>query len=184
MKSREIDDPVTRIRQMLLREHSKSQCLKIAGYISDDQQKFDALVRALLAGPYRVTQRAAWPLSVCIERFPVLAKPHFATFIDVLSRDTHVAVRRNVLRSLQFLKIPVRYHGKMVEICDVLLREQEPVAIQVFAMSIWAQIAEAHPDLQAELCSLLEEKLPFSSAGYRSRATKILRRFNRKVQPA
>lgn len=175
-KLRNINAPDIQIRQMLLKEHSKKQCLRIADYIGNDQLRFDALMHIFLTGPYRVTQRAAWPLSVCVERYPLLAKSHMSTLVKALGDESHPAIRRNVLRSLQYLKIPKRYYSKLVELCESMLRGNEPVAIQVFAMEIWAQIAEVLPELQTELCTTLEERLPYGSAGYRSRAMKILRR--------
>ncbi len=179
---RNTNDPEIQISQMLLKEHSKKQCLRIVDYIGDEQLRFDALMRTFLTGPYRVTQRASWPLSVCVERYPLLAKSHVGTFVKLLGHESHPAIRRNVLRSLQYIKIPKRYYSKLVGLCESILQGNEPVAIQVFAMVVWAQIAEALPELQIELCTILEERLPYGSAGYRNRAVKILGRFKRKLQ--
>ena len=47
----------------ILKEHSKAQILKIVKYVGSDQLRFDELIKLFLNGPYRVTQRAGWPIS-------------------------------------------------------------------------------------------------------------------------
>ncbi len=182
-KSGDVKDMDQHIRNMLQRVQMHPDAYRIVDYIGDDQARFDALIRNFIAGPYRITQRASWPLTKCVERFPSLAKSHLPTFIKALASDGHPAVRRNMLRSLQYIKIPPRYYSRLVKLCESILRGSEPIAIQVFAMEVWAQIAEALPELQIELCTILEERLPYGSAGYRNRAMKILKRFKRKAQP-
>ena len=103
------------IRAALLEVHSRAQAVKIADYVGDDPARFEELVKLLLVPVYRVSQRAAWPLSYCVERHPQLVKPHFNVLIKQLERDdAHVAVRRNVARLLQFVKSPARYEGRVL----------------------------------------------------------------------
>ena len=47
------------IRDEILREHSKAQCLRIAQYIGEDKQRFDELMYLFLNDEYRVCQRVA-----------------------------------------------------------------------------------------------------------------------------
>ena len=110
------------IRDALLAEHSKSQTITIAHYVGDDPERFAELMRHLLGRVYRLSQRAAWPVSYCIERHPDLVKPYFNVLIKQLERDDeHVSVRRYVARLFQFVEIPKHYQGRVFEACYNLL---------------------------------------------------------------
>ena len=164
------------IRNALLEVHSKDQAAKIADYVGDDTSRFDELIKLMLGPVYRVSQRAAWPVSYCIERHPALVKPYFNVLIKQLERDdAHVAVRRNVARLLQFVDIPKRYQGRIFDACYNLLADPaETVAVRVFSMTVAAKLAENEPALLDEL-RLVATKYPqAATAGFRSRARRVL----------
>lgn len=164
------------IREALLEVHSKEQAAKIADYVGDDPARFDELIKLMLGPVYRVSQRAAWPVSYCIERHPTLVKPYFNVLIKQLERDdAHVAVRRNVARLLQFVDIPKRYEGRIFDACYNLLADPaETVAVRVFSMTVAAKVAKDSPALLDEL-KLIATKYPHAAtAGFRSRARRVL----------
>jgi len=164
------------IRDALLEVHSKAQATKIADYVGDDPKRFAELVKQLLGPVYRLSQRAAWPVSYCIERHPEFIKPYFNVLIKQLERDdAHVAVRRNVARLFQFVDIPKRYQGRVFDACYNLLADPaEPVAVRVFSMTVAAKLAENEPELLDEL-RLVATKYPqAATAGFRSRARRVL----------
>lgn len=163
--------------KIILQEHSKRQKDLIVRYINNNSAHFAELMTIFLNGPYRITQRASWPLSYCIEKNPSLIKPHFATLLRTLHRtDTHDAVKRNILRALQFVSIPKVHQGITVTLCMRYLTDgKEPVAIRVFAMTVLSNLAKANPDLKNELIPIIEDHLLFGSAGFVSRGNKILK---------
>lgn len=149
------------IREALLEVHSKAQAEKIAVYVGDDPTRFAQLMKLLLGPVYRISQRAAWPVSYCIERRPELVKPYFNVLIKQLERDdSHPAVRRNVARLFQFVDVPKRYHGRLFHACYNLLDDpDQPVAVRVFSMTVAANLAKDSPELLAEL-KLVATKYP------------------------
>lgn len=161
----------------ILKEHSKSQKDKIVNYVNNDPKRFADLVATFLAGPYRVTQRASWPLSYCVERNPGLIKPHLKKIIDFLEKpNEHDAVKRNILRVFQFILIPKSQQGKAVDLCLSFLTDgKQPVAIRVFAMTVLGNIARENADLKNEIVLIIEDQLPYGSAGFVSRASKTLK---------
>ena len=161
----------------ILKEHSKSQKDKIVNYVNNDPKRFADLVATFLAGPYRVTQRAAWPMSYCVENYPTLIKPHLKKIIDFLGKPgEHDAVKRNILRVLQFIPIPKSQQGKAVDLCLSFLTDgKQPVAIRVFAMTVLGNIARENADLKNEIVLIIEDQLPYGSAGFVSRARKTLK---------
>jgi hypothetical protein len=164
------------LREELLRVHSKAQAMRIAEYVGDDPERFAELMKFLLGPVYRLSQRAAWPISYCVERHPELIKPYFGKLAAQLERDdAHVAVRRNVARLLQFVEIPSRYKGRIYDACYNLLADPaETVAVRVFSMTVAANIARDQPGLLAELRLAATEHPQVSTAGFRSRARRVL----------
>lgn len=163
------------LRAALLEVHSKAQAEKIAAYVGDDPERFGELMKMLLGPVYRVSQRAAWPVSYCIERNPELVKPYFNVLIKQLERDdTHAAVRRNVARLFQFVDVPKRYEGRLFDACYNLLDDpNQPVAVRVFSMTVAANLAKDSPELIAEL-KLVAAKYPsLMSAGMISRMRRV-----------
>jgi hypothetical protein len=160
------------LKKELLKEHSKAQAVKIQRYIGRDAQKFAELVKVFLTGPYRVTQRAAWPLSICIEQYPELAKPHLKSLVQNLKQEgLHPAVKRNTMRLLQFVKIPKSIQGLATDVAFRFLQDSsETIAVRVLSMTVLANIAKENSGLKKEIRLILEDQLPFGSAGIVSRA--------------
>jgi hypothetical protein len=72
------------LKKMLQKGHSKTQTNAIVEYIGINPIKFKALVEVYLKGPYKTTQRAAWPLSICVKREPSLIYPHLKKVLNFL----------------------------------------------------------------------------------------------------
>lgn len=163
------------LREELLVAHSKAQAERICAYIGNDAEKFAELMKLLTGPVYRLSQRAARPVSICIERHPGLIKPYWSLLTRLVERDdTQVAVRRNVVRLLQFVEIPRRYQGRIFEACYALLADvAEPVAVRVFAMTVAAQIARNEPELLAELRVVAMKHPEKATAGFRSRRRRL-----------
>jgi hypothetical protein len=163
--------------ETILKEHSTRQRNKIVAYVGKNQKRFAELVQVFLDGPYRVTQRAAWALSYCVEDHPDLAKPHLKILLkNILKSGQHVAVKRNTLRLLQFITVPKNLQGITADIGFRLLSDnKEPVAVKVFAMSALKDIALQQPELKNELIPIIEDQLPYTTPAFISRARKVLK---------
>ncbi len=160
----------------ILREHSKANTDKIVAFVGNDPGRFKELVLAFLAGPYRVTQRASWPLSNCVEQYPNLVRPHLNAILKAAqTQGMHDAVKRSVIRLLQFIDIPSAYQGRVAAFCfDCLADPKEPIAARVFSMTVISNLAHSLPDLQRELRLIIEDQLPYASPAFRSRAKLVL----------
>jgi len=163
--------------KVILNEHSKLQKDKITRYVGADPKRFAELVDVFLAGPYLITQRASWPISYCVEYNPTLIKPHLKKVLGILQKqDVHDAVKRNILRLLQFISIPKPLQGRTIDLCFYFLNNnKEPIAVRVFAMTVLANLAKENPDLKNEIIIIIEDQLPFGSAGFISRSKKVLK---------
>ncbi len=163
------------IRDALLEVHSKSQAEKICNYVGNDHERFAELMRLMMGPVYRITQRAAWPVSYCIERHPELIEPYWGKLAHQLEReDAHVAVRRNVVRLLQFVEIPKRYRGRIFDACYNLVADaSQPVAVRCFSTTVAANIAKDDPALLNELQMAATAHPKTATAGMRARFRRV-----------
>ena len=163
--------------ETIANEHSKAQCDKIVKYIGCDRSRFAQLVKVFLSGPYRITQRAAWPLSYCVEMHPELVRPHLRMIIQNLKKPgLHNAVKRNTVRLLQYIAIPKSLQGTLATVCfEMFQNPKEPIALRIFSMTVLAGIAQDQSELKNELRILIEDQLPYASAGFLNRARKVLK---------
>jgi radical SAM superfamily enzyme YgiQ (UPF0313 family) len=166
-----------KIKDYLLAEHSKAQCTKIVNYIGNNQQLFDELFSFFISNEYRVVQRAAWPVSYCVIAHPNLINKHWKTLIQNLNKpNIHEAVKRNTLRFLQEVTIPEKYHGQLMDYCFTYVNTPtEPIAVKCFGLSVLHNLSKIYPDIKPELKTTIENILPYTSAGIKSRAKKILK---------
>lgn len=164
------------IRQALLAKHSKRQTMAIVEYIGDDAKRFAGLMKIFFAGDYRLTQRAAWTLNYCAEKQPELIFPYLPKLLNCLSRDdSHDAVKRNIVRLLQYIEIPKKLLGKVYSLCvDLIDDPGEPIAVRAFALTVASRIAKAEPDLLSELQLIVRQHLPHATAAFQKRARAIL----------
>jgi hypothetical protein len=165
------------LQKLLVAEHSKKQCDRIVDYIGNDRERFAVLVKLFFNGEYRITQRAAWPLSYCVRRHPGLIQPYFKSLLDNLERkDIHVAVTRNTLRLLQDVTIPKKFHGRVMSICfDLLQSPDTAIAVKAFSLTVLQHLSIEYPDIRQELRLIIEEQWEQASAAFRSRARKVLK---------
>lgn len=161
----------------LLRDQSKNQKDKIVQYIGSNPMRFAHLVKLFLEGPYRVTQRASWPLSYCVEQHPKLITPYLKKLLDVISSNNpSEAVKRNIYRTLQFTTIPKSLQGQTYNLAiSTVTTSSEAIAVRVFALTVAGNIAKENPDLRNEIILIIEDQLPYGSAGFVSRSKKILK---------
>lgn len=164
------------IKKALLAEHSRIQMDKIARFIGKDSLKFKILMSLFFSNNTILNQRAAWVMCLCFENSPSLITPYLKKIIYNLEKDVHDAVKRNTVKILQDIEIPESLLGKTADTCFTLLsNSSEALAVKVFSMSVLLNITKKEPDLKNELKILIENQLPYASAGFLSRGKKVLK---------
>jgi hypothetical protein len=87
----------------------------------------------------------------------------------------HNAVRRNVVRALQFVDIPPRLLGEVATVCfDELASPSSPIAVKACAMTVLERVVRLEPDLGRELRLIIEQQLPYGTAAFHARAKRVL----------
>jgi hypothetical protein len=92
------------LEKALVKEHTKRQKDKIAKYVGSDTKRFPELMDLFFKGEYRVTQRAAWVMSYCVQ-IPKQYQGRVmnACFNFVASNDAAIAIKAFSLTILQNL---------------------------------------------------------------------------------
>ena len=163
------------IQQELAREHSKAHTLYIADRINNDTDQFAVLMSFYLGEDKLLAQRAAWVFTHCVESYPHLALPYIDPLIDILDLPVHDALKRNALRSFEFVKIPEPFHGRLIDVCfRIVMDRKEAAANRAFSITILDQLTQHYPDLRHELIEVLEMEFDQSTAAFKSRARKVL----------
>lgn len=165
------------LHNALEKEHSKEQCDRIVNYIGADKERFAELMKLFFEGEYRINQRAAWPMSYCVRLYPELIQPYFSPLLKNLEKkNLHPAVVRNTLRLLQDVKIPEKFHGRVMSMCfDLIQNPETPIAIKAFGLTVLQNLSGNYPEILTELKLIIEDQWEQATPAFRSRAKKILK---------
>jgi hypothetical protein len=164
-----------------LAEMSRPMSTKGKSKIAESILKRPILMRRLvslfLGDDYRTTQNAA---STIAERNGKLLTPHLAAFVLKAGQlNANDAVKRNVMRLLQFTPLPLKHHDRIGALGFRLFENRrEAVAIHVFAMTVLARLAEFYPEMKPALQDQIAVELPYGSAGFVSRGAFLIRELN------
>ena len=167
------------LREAILKEHSKKQCAAIVKYVGKDQKKFDELFDLFLHDEYRVVQRAGWPISYCVEKHPGFIKKHYPKLLkNVEKKGIHEAVKRNTVRLLQYVDIPGKFHGQVMDLCfNYILSPTEAVAVKAFSITVLQNMARQYPEIINEIKLVIEERWDYETVAFKTRAKKLLKEF-------
>ena len=168
-----------KLRDEILREHSKIQCDKIVRWIGKSQEKFDQLFRLFLSEEYRVVQRAAWPVSFAVIAHPAFINKHWEELVKNLNQqNVHGAVKRNSVRLLQGLNIPEKFQGEIMNICFRYVESPtEAIAVKAFSLTVLGNLSKLYPEIIPELRLLIESQVENATPAFKIRAKKILKSF-------
>ena len=167
-----------KLRDQVLKEHSRANCNVIVKWIGDSQSRFDELIDLFLKDEYRVVQRAAWPLSNAAALHPQYIQKHLSKLLKNLEKPTlHDSVKRNTVRLLQDISIPKKFQGHVMNLCfDYISSPDEAAAVKAFSLTILENLSKEYPEIKPELKTIIEDRWNYESAAFHSRAKKILKK--------
>ena len=118
-------------------------------------------------------------MSHCAIDHPEFMKHNFDKLVENLKKPgIHDSVKRNSLRLLEAIDIPEKYEGDIMEICFQFVEvPDEPVAIKAFSLTILGKLAKKYPEIIPEIKLLIEDQVPYQTAGFKGRAKKLLTEF-------
>jgi len=164
-----------KLREQILKEHSKANCNAIVQWIGNSQQRFDQLFDLFLKDEYRVVQRAAWPLSYAVMAHPEFIKKHFSKLLKNLDKPgIHNSVKRNTIRLLQDVQVPEKFQGQVMDICfGYISSPAEAATVKAFALTVLENLSKKYPEIRSELKTIIEDRWDYESAAFRARGKRF-----------
>lgn len=164
------------IEKQLLADNGRRNIDRIIRWIGRDPGRLAEVMKVFLGRDAILVQRSAWIVGIVGEHHPAMLQPWIGKMLKKMQEPgVHDAVRRNVVRALQFMEIPPRQLGTVTTVCfDALASGESPVAVKVFAMTVLARIIDREPELAREFRLVIEQQLPYSTGAFRARARHVL----------
>ena len=165
------------IKAEILLSYSKANTVRVAELIDRDENLFRKLFRIYAdMNDLDLAKRAAWVLGHSIRLHPYLINPHINKLIKLISEPSqHDAIKRNGLKALELTSIPEKHYGKIADMCfKIISSGKEAIAIKAYSIGILDKIGEDIPEIRQELKLILQDLMPYESAGFQSRARKVL----------
>ncbi|HRD56911.1 MAG TPA: hypothetical protein PK504_02630 [Ferruginibacter sp.] len=168
-----------KLREEILKEHSKAQCNKIVEWVGKSQLRFDELFHLFISDENLVVQRASWPVSYCVENFPSLIDKHYTSLIKKLQEPgVHEAVKRNSMRLLEVAVIPEEHEGSIMDLAfQFLASPTASVATKAFSVSVLENLAKRYPEIIPEIKTILESQPNNKTASINARAKRLFKKF-------
>ena len=165
------------LKVQVLKENSRANNELVKNWVDNDADKLEQLMLLFLNGEYRVVQRAAGMISLIAEDHPLMIQKWLPEMIEKAKHtNASVAVKRNVVRLMQFIEIPADIQGEAMNLCFRLLTApKETVAVQCFSMTVLFNLSKTYPEIRRELKMIIEDHMRHQvTAGFSARAKKIL----------
>lgn len=90
----------------------------------------------------------------------------------------HDAVPRNTMRLLQYVEIPEKFHGQVMDLCfRYISSPAEAVAIKAFSISVLQNLAKRYPGIINEIKLIIEERWDYETIAFKTRAKKLLKEY-------
>ena len=164
----------------LLKEHSKANSARIGDYIIENSEELKTLVSLFLSRKKVVSQRSGMVISYVHDLSPEIFNIELKEEIikTLIHEDNiEVAVKRNIVRILQTMQIPIKYHSLIFNnALELMINPKEAIAVRAFCMQILYNLTSIYPELKLELILSLENILLLNNeAGIQSRGRKILK---------
>jgi hypothetical protein len=163
------------IKKEILSSNFKEQAAYISQYIIENPDHFSTLMDLFFSSDTFTCQRSSWVMAHCIDKEISLIEPYLHKMVKNLSKPVSDATKRNTVRMLEKVEIPEPLWEDCLNHCfGYLESNEEPIAVKVFSMTVLYNLSLKIPEIKNELIMLIEDMLPYGSAGLKSRGKKIL----------
>jgi len=166
-----------------LADSSKALADLTANMVYDEPSLLNPLIEVAWLDQEPISQRASRVVSICCCRFPELLKPYVSSIVENLKELKSEGPIRNFLKI--FAEVPVKLTNRnksiLLNLCFDYLSKACAVSLKVYSMEILFKLSEDIPEIRRELYHLIEEQVPESSAGFKSRGNKILKKLSKRT---
>ena len=159
-----------RIIEQLNAEMSRKNIDIVAGYILKNPEHISILIELIFSEDRDISLRAAWTLDKVSEKNCGLVSKYISRLISGLPEIKRTGTLRGVTKVLMCNNIPEKHESFLFDFClSVIESAKQPVAVKANCMTIVFKLLPKHPDLINEITEVIESRIPYNSAGFKSR---------------
>jgi tRNA-dihydrouridine synthase len=164
------------LKEYLQNPSSKVQTVLISEYVLENPYLIAPLYHLIHSDKPKIQWHAAWVFEHIFIAKPEIIKPYLKEIVSEFHTIENNSVKRHFAKILSLTDINNMANGIFINTCfEWLKSELISVAVKAHCMQILFHLTLKYPDLKPELRIVLEEQIPFNSAGFKSRAQKILK---------
>lgn len=170
------------IAEILKKDRSKKKVLHLLDYIGTQPDRVDEMMKLVLGPDQKKAIHAAWVLYHYVEIHVRLLHPYFDDAVAVLLNHPHQAIERGLLRMFWMMDSwPEEHFTPLVDhMMQIILNTKSKIAAQALSMEALLKHLDPYPEMLKELAYVVEEGVPYGSAGYKAKARKVIKRINKK----
>jgi hypothetical protein len=141
-----------------------------------DESLFEEIYGLIYCDQPRIAWHAAWVIDHVSEAEPRRLKNHVPDIIDQLPTLKSTALKRHFTRMLNSQEISLDKAGLLIDALFKLMEPSEAIAVRANSMNLLYKLALKEPDLQPELCLVIQSVIETENTpGIVSSGKKILR---------
>jgi len=163
----------------LLYDSSRRTVESAAEIISADPNIFEEAVNLALSNKSTISARAARAVYFSANRHPEMIKPYLYPIISALANLENDSIKQNLLKILTEHELPddEKCLTMLINSCfEWIDSVDSKPAIKVYSLEILYKISLQIPELQNELIFTIENQIDQSSAAFKVRGGRILKK--------
>ncbi len=152
--------------------------------VGNDPARFALLMDMSFSKPYPLCMRTARVVQLCCEKNSNLILPYLDEVIIKISNSKVEGVKRNFLKIIdEFVDFSlIKDNALLLQNCfDWLVNPAEALGTRYYCIGIIEKFCRYEPELLGEFLNSLEFCLGEAPAGFRNRATKVLKKYKKSL---
>lgn len=168
------------MKTILQQPRSVKNIKAAAAIAAKDENAFSELIQLMMDKKDEdLAFLAAWTISHVVEKNKTIAVPYMPQFIKRILNTNSDGIRRCIVKVLETIEIPSKYHWEVADICFNFLKSSaSPIAVKAFSITVLKNLMKHLPELKNEVVFELEKQLPHAPAGIKVRAIGFLKMYN------
>ncbi len=165
------------ITQVLATGRSKAIVAEVLDYIGSDPDKLSELMSLVLGVDETLAINSSWVLYHALDVETLDFAPYVTDSIAPMMHPAHPMIERGLLKMFWTVdRWPEERYSEIIDhMMSTIMDTKSMIAAQALSMeALWKHL-QPYPELLDELMIVVEEGIPYGSAGYKAKARKILK---------
>ena len=168
------------LKKFIEEEISKKRAKVLVQNTSEPEQLASALWGFVLLNQHPLSWRAMWFMEHLAAENREYARPYLNAIVVAFSSFKFDGQKRSGLKILLMFSVTDYDYEMMLNTAfDLLLSNDEPIAVRMHAMRLLLEIVKLEPELKEELKKSINFIMPYAQKGLLSASSDVLKRLER-----